>query len=149
MRLADGYFPGEGDHERLGALLQRLRQAAEAEGRDPASIEINAMFGTQMMDPLAGRTDKPDRLPRVPGSGRRWLPAGHWIAAGLLLASAAQAAEPQPANIDLFQRPAMQADLTGLERLILTGRTGHAERAIRQRLRRFASVADYHYLLAY
>ena len=54
VRLADGYFPGEGDHERLGALLERLRQAAEAEGRDPASIEINAMFGTQMMDPLAG-----------------------------------------------------------------------------------------------
>ena len=54
VRIADGYFPGEGDHERLGALLQRLRQAAEAEDRDPASIEINAMFGTQMMDPLAG-----------------------------------------------------------------------------------------------
>lgn len=54
VRLADGYFPGEGDHERLGALLARLRQAAEAEGRDPDSIEINAMFGAQMMDPLAG-----------------------------------------------------------------------------------------------
>ena len=54
VRIADGYFPGEGDHERLGALLGRLHRAAEAEGRDPASIEINAMFGTQMMDPLAG-----------------------------------------------------------------------------------------------
>ncbi len=54
VRIADGYFPGEGDHERLDALLGRLRQAAEAAGRDPASIEINAMFGTQMMDPLAG-----------------------------------------------------------------------------------------------
>ena len=54
VRIADGYFPGEGDHERLGALLGRLRQAAEAGGRDPDSIEINAMFGAQMADPLAG-----------------------------------------------------------------------------------------------
>jgi probable F420-dependent oxidoreductase len=54
VRIADGYFPGEGDHERLDALLGRLRRAAEDAGRDPASIEINAMFGAQMMDPLAG-----------------------------------------------------------------------------------------------
>ncbi len=54
VRLADGYFPGEGDHERLDALLGRLRGAAESAGRDPAGIEINAMFGTQMADPLAG-----------------------------------------------------------------------------------------------
>ncbi|MBT4162734.1 MAG: LLM class F420-dependent oxidoreductase [Gammaproteobacteria bacterium] len=52
--LADGFFPGEGDAEKLGALLTRLRQAAEAADRDPASIEINAMFGAQMMDPVAG-----------------------------------------------------------------------------------------------
>jgi len=54
VRIADGYFPGEGDAERLGALLGRLRQAAEDAGRDPASIEINAMFGTQMASPEAG-----------------------------------------------------------------------------------------------
>lgn len=54
VRLADGYFPGEGDHQRLGALLERLKRAAEAAGRDPDSIEINAMFGMQMMDPRAG-----------------------------------------------------------------------------------------------
>ncbi len=54
VRLADGYFPGEGDAERLGALLGRLRAAAEQAGRDPASIEINAMFGVQMADPAAG-----------------------------------------------------------------------------------------------
>ena len=54
VRIADGYFPGEGDHERLDALLGRLRQAAEKADRDPASIEINAMFGAQMADPLAG-----------------------------------------------------------------------------------------------
>ncbi|NIP14202.1 MAG: TIGR03619 family F420-dependent LLM class oxidoreductase [Pseudomonadales bacterium] len=54
VRLADGYFPGEGDAERLDALLGRLRATAEKAGRDPASIEINAMFGMQMADPAAG-----------------------------------------------------------------------------------------------
>jgi len=54
VRLADGYFPGEGDAERLDALLGRLRSAATEAGRDPGSIEINAMFGMQMSDPLPG-----------------------------------------------------------------------------------------------
>ena len=54
VRIADGYFPGEGDSERLGELLGRLRTAAEKADRDPASIEINAMFGVQMADPAAG-----------------------------------------------------------------------------------------------
>ena len=53
-RLADGYFPGEGDPERLGALIARVREAAEREGRDPASIEIDAMFTQHLGDPLAG-----------------------------------------------------------------------------------------------
>jgi probable F420-dependent oxidoreductase len=53
-KLADGYFPGEGDIERLKALITRVRNAAEEAGRDPMSIEINAMFGAQMMDPPAG-----------------------------------------------------------------------------------------------
>lgn len=54
VRIADGYFPGEGDAERLGALLGRLRNAAQDAGRDPNSIEINAMFGTQMASPEQG-----------------------------------------------------------------------------------------------
>lgn len=54
VRIADGYFPGEGDHDRLKALLQRLRRAAETAGRDPASITINTMFGSQMANPAAG-----------------------------------------------------------------------------------------------
>jgi probable F420-dependent oxidoreductase len=53
-RLADGYFPGEGDNERLAALLGRLRIATEKAGRDPASVKINTMFGVQMADPVAG-----------------------------------------------------------------------------------------------
>jgi len=54
VRLADGYFPGEGDVQRLAALITRLRRAAEVAGRDPDSIEVNAMFGAQMADPVAG-----------------------------------------------------------------------------------------------
>ena len=54
VRLADGYFPGEGDPERLGGLIRRVREAAEGADRDPDSIQINAMFGQQMADPVAG-----------------------------------------------------------------------------------------------
>jgi probable F420-dependent oxidoreductase len=54
VRIADGYFPGEGDAEQLGALLGRLRQAAEGAGRDPDSIQISAIFGAQMANPEAG-----------------------------------------------------------------------------------------------
>ncbi len=53
-KIADGYFPGEGDAERLGKLIQRVRNAAEDAQRDPDNIEINAMFGTQLADPAAG-----------------------------------------------------------------------------------------------
>ena len=54
VKLADGYFPGEGDAEQLGQLLGRVRSACEAHDRDPDSLEINAMFGIQMGDPEAG-----------------------------------------------------------------------------------------------
>ena len=70
VKLADGYFPGEGDAERLGALLGRLHQAAEQADRDPQSIEINAMFGAQMADPVAGVEQLADL-----GVGRIMIPA--------------------------------------------------------------------------
>lgn len=70
VRLADGYFPGEGDATRLGALLERLRTAAKRAGRDPGSIEINAMFGHQMADPSAGV----EQLASL-GVGRVMIPA--------------------------------------------------------------------------
>jgi probable F420-dependent oxidoreductase len=70
VRLADGYFPGEGDIERLGRLLQRLRAAAEKEDRDPDSIEINTMFGAQMADPEAGVEQMAEL-----GVGRIMIPA--------------------------------------------------------------------------
>ena len=70
VRLADGYFPGEGDAERLRKLIARLRAACSAAGRDPASIEINAMFGNQMSDPVAGV----EQLAAL-GVGRVMIPA--------------------------------------------------------------------------
>ncbi len=54
VSIADGYFPGEGDAARLGALLGRVRRACEEAGRDPAGLAINAMFGAQFADPAAG-----------------------------------------------------------------------------------------------
>lgn len=69
-RLADGYFPGEGDVDRLASLITRVRQAAEDAGRDPGEIEINAMFSTQMADPVAG-VEKLTEL----GVGRIMVPA--------------------------------------------------------------------------
>jgi probable F420-dependent oxidoreductase len=53
-RMADGYFPGSTDPEKLAGLIQEVRRAAEQEGRDADSIAINAIFGPQMADPLAG-----------------------------------------------------------------------------------------------
>lgn len=54
VRIADGYFPGAGDVPTLTKLIADLRTAAEAHGRAPEEIEINAMFGAQMADPVAG-----------------------------------------------------------------------------------------------
>ncbi len=53
-RLADGYFPGEGDPEKLRALIADLAEAAAKNDRDPKDIEISAIFGAQMADPPAG-----------------------------------------------------------------------------------------------
>lgn len=69
-RLADGYFPGEGDADRLAALITRVRHAADAAGRDPDSIEINAMFGRHIEDPAVG-VEKFIEL----GVGRAMVPA--------------------------------------------------------------------------
>jgi hypothetical protein len=70
VKLADGYFPGEGDSERLGKLLERVRQAAEKANRDPSEIEINAIFGAQMANPVAGVEEM-----AALGVGRIMIPA--------------------------------------------------------------------------
>jgi probable F420-dependent oxidoreductase len=70
VKLAEGYFPGEGDVDRLRALIGRVRAACEAADRDPDSLEINAMFGMQMADPEAGVEQM-----REAGVGRMMIPA--------------------------------------------------------------------------
>ncbi len=70
VRLADGYFPGEGDTDRLAGLIGALRSECEKHGRDPDTIEINAMFGAHMRDPAAG-VEKLSEL----GVGRLMVPA--------------------------------------------------------------------------
>ena len=52
--LADGYFPGEGDPQKLAELIAALRAECEAHDRNPDEVEINAMFAAQMKDPSAG-----------------------------------------------------------------------------------------------
>lgn len=44
--LADGYFPGESDSQRLAALLGRIKEACNQAERNSASLEMNAMFGS-------------------------------------------------------------------------------------------------------
>ena len=53
-KIADGYFPGEGNIDRLKELITRVKQSAESNDRDPNSVKISAIFGTQMMSPEAG-----------------------------------------------------------------------------------------------
>ena len=53
-KIADGYFPGEGNIDRLKELITRVRYSAESNDRDPNSVKISAIFGTQMMSPEAG-----------------------------------------------------------------------------------------------
>ena len=69
-RMADGYFPGTNDPDKLANLIQEVRKATENEGRDPGSIDIHAIFGAQMADPRAGA----DQLEKI-GVKRAMLPA--------------------------------------------------------------------------
>lgn len=69
VRMADGYFPGEGDMDRLRALVGRLRQMCEDADRDPDEIEINAIFA-HFADPVAALEEM-----REIGVGRAMVPA--------------------------------------------------------------------------
>ena len=62
--------PAKAIAERLAELIAKVRAECEAQGRDPDSIEINAMFGAQMADPAAGA----EQL-RELGVGRAMVPA--------------------------------------------------------------------------
>lgn len=69
-RLADGYFPGEGDAVQLGNLIEALNEECARQERDPASIEINAMFGAHLRNPATGID-----IMRELGVGRIMVPA--------------------------------------------------------------------------
>jgi hypothetical protein len=60
----------------LANLIARAHRACEQANRDPASIEINAMFGRQLADPLAGAAQLADM-----GVGRCIVPG--FVFAGL------------------------------------------------------------------
>ena len=70
VRIADGYFPGEGNIDRLRALIADLRNTAEEHGRNPDEIEINAMYGGLKGD-IAERVQEMADA----GVGRIMLPA--------------------------------------------------------------------------
>jgi probable F420-dependent oxidoreductase len=53
-KFADGFFPGEANPDRLRELIAAVRAECAAIGRDPMSIEINAMFGAHMREPAQG-----------------------------------------------------------------------------------------------
>ncbi len=75
-RMADGYFPGEGDMDRLRALIQRLRETCEAHDRDPDEIEVNAIFA-HLADPLPALEQM-----REIGVGRAMVPAFFYAGPG-------------------------------------------------------------------
>lgn len=76
-RLADGYFPGEGDPQRLAELIAAVRAECEKRDRDPDTVEINAMFGAHMKDPAAGVATM-----RELGVGRVMVPAFFFMGDG-------------------------------------------------------------------
>jgi probable F420-dependent oxidoreductase len=52
-RLADGYFPGSGDPDKLRTLIADLGDAAMKVGRSPEDIEVNALLPTDDSDPVS------------------------------------------------------------------------------------------------
>ena len=69
-RLADGYFPGDTDPDKLRDLIHGLRIACEQIGRDPDEIEINAILGSSSAETPA----RLDRFAEI-GVGRVMVPA--------------------------------------------------------------------------
>ena len=69
-KIADGYFPGELEADKLGELIAAVRAGCAEIDRDPDSLEINAMFGIQMGDPINGAEQM-----REMGVGRAMVPA--------------------------------------------------------------------------
>ena len=53
-RLAEGYFPGTSDPEDLARLIRDLDAAVAAADRPQGAVQVSAIFGTQMADPITG-----------------------------------------------------------------------------------------------
>jgi alkanesulfonate monooxygenase SsuD/methylene tetrahydromethanopterin reductase-like flavin-dependent oxidoreductase (luciferase family) len=47
-RLGDGFLPFERDHDRLVRLIDIMRSAAAAAGRDPNDVEITVLGSTRL-----------------------------------------------------------------------------------------------------
>ncbi len=69
-RLGDGYFPGTSDPQTLAKLIAELRAEEASRGRAPGEIEVSAIFGAQMADPVAGVRQLAEL-----GVGRAMVPA--------------------------------------------------------------------------
>ena len=69
-RLGDGYFPGTSDPQTLAKLIAELRAEEASRGRAPGEIEVSAIFGAQMADPVAGARQLAEL-----GVGRAMVPA--------------------------------------------------------------------------
>lgn len=54
-RLGDGWFAPTGMPEQFAPLVKPFEEACAAEGRDPASVEISAMWLTPFQDPDAAK----------------------------------------------------------------------------------------------
>ena len=69
-RLAEGYFPGTSDSEELARMILELDAAVAAADRPRGAVHVNAMFVTQMGDPVAGAEQMAEL-----GVSRAMLPA--------------------------------------------------------------------------
>ena len=60
-RLGDGFFPAVGGHQRLAALFQTARAAAEEAGRDPGALQLttggDGAVGEGALDEVAALAD--------------------------------------------------------------------------------------------
>ena len=76
-KYAQGYFPGTSDPEVLRQLIDDVGKAAEENGRARDEIEIHAIFGAQMADPVAGT----EQLAKL-GVSRAMVPAFFFMGPG-------------------------------------------------------------------
>jgi probable F420-dependent oxidoreductase len=57
-KLGDGFWPGSGPVDELRPLIEEMRRAAEAAGRDGDAIEISAMGGGRDIDATLKRAEE-------------------------------------------------------------------------------------------